>query len=217
MRNYKNYLGYLILLIIIGVLTYENYLINSYTDNEIAIIKDIDKKKNIHSTIFYDQTIESLKKTNKTLYDSIKDYKNQVDYLVQFKYKKKYVVDTVFIDTVKTDVPIKTFEYTNNENDTLKYNLKIGSTVEPNWYLLKMSVSDEFTIMNRKIGEVNNTQIIPQNNGTVEDVTVFHKKKKNSFLKRFAIGPSVSLGYDFAKKEPEFLVGVSLTYNILNN
>ena len=31
-------------------------------------------------------------------------------------------------------------------------------------------------------------------------------------LNNFAIGPSITCGYDFANKEPEFIVGFSITY-----
>ena len=219
MRNNVNYLSYLLLVLAVAFLTYQNYKINKEIDMELITLKDEYKKNKIHSTIYYDRVIESLKKTNKELYDSVKIFKDKIDYLIEFKYSKKYKIDTVYIDTtnVKENIKINTFEYFNTKNDTLNYILKIGSVEEPNWYSLNLSVSDKFTIINKRDGELNNTTIKPQNKGDIEDVTVIKTKKRKKILDRIAVGPSISVGYDFAKKEPEVMLGVSATFNMLGN
>ena len=108
---------------------------------------------------------------------------------------------------------IKTFEYSNEPNDTLLYTLTLGSEKEPSWYKLDVDVSDKFTIINKKEGDVNITTIDPMNKGNISDVTVI-KQDKSSFLDNFAFGPSVTAGYDVVNNNFGIMVGVSLTYKI---
>lgn len=173
-------------------------------------------KENQTSFVHYEQEIDNLSKLNKELYDSLKAYKNQIDYLVQFKYEKKYDTGIIKTDTIKEivhdkDSVIKTFEYFNS-NDTLTYNLKIGSMEKPEWYSLNLDVTDEFTIVNKKFDNFNKTDI--ESNGEISDVTILKKKEKKNIFDNISIGPSITMGYDIAKKEPEFIVGFSITYDL---
>ena len=45
---------------------------------------------NNYNKIYYSKSFAALKKENKELYDSLKQYKNQIDYIVQFYHEKEY-------------------------------------------------------------------------------------------------------------------------------
>lgn len=213
MRIDKDWVIIGILFCVIAFLSVKIYNMNKQSKICIEQIHKHDDDTGRYSVIFHDQTIASLKKTNKDLYDSLQVYKDKVDYLLKFKYEKEYSTGTVTIDTIKKDTSdVKVFEYGNNNNDTLNYNLKIGSTVEPKWYKLDLKLSNEFTIVNKRDGDLNETTIFPSNNGNISDVTVFKKKKK--FWDNFSIGPSVNAGYDIINKQFGVNVGISVTYKL---
>lgn len=213
MRIDKDWVIIGILFCVIAFLSVKIYNMNKQSKICIEQIHKHDDDTGRYSVIFHDQTIASLKKTNKDLYDSLQVYKDKVEYLLKFKYEKEYSTGTVTIDTTKKDTSdVKVFEYGNNNNDTLNYRLKIGSTVEPKWYKLDLKLSNEFTIVNKRDGNLNETTIFPSNNGNIKDVTVF--KKKNSFWNNFSIGPSVNAGYDIINKQFGVNVGFSITYKL---
>lgn len=214
MKIDKDWIIIAVLFVIIGFLSLQLYKLNTKTEIQIEQIHKQDENTKRYTAIYYDQTIESLKKTNEELYDSIKIYKEQIDYLVQFKYQKTYVIDTVYCDTTtakKED--IKTFEYKNEPNDTLSYTLTVGSEKEPSWYKLNVDVSEDFTIINKKEGDLNITTIDPTNKGNISDVTIM-KQDKSSFFDNFAFGPSITAGYDVVNNNFGIMVGVSMTYKI---
>lgn len=211
MKLDKEWFIIVILFLIIAYLGFKMYSLNKVSETHIEEIHKQDENKHKYTIIYYDQTIESLKKRNKELYDSVKNYKKQIDYLIQFKYEKEYIFDTIYCDTTIHD-SIHVYEYENNNNDTLNYNLKIGSAVEPNWYKFNLKLKDEFTIINTKDGQINNTTI-ETNNGSISDVTIIKNKKRN-FLDNFVIGPSINVGYDVINQNFGVNVGFSVTYRI---
>ena len=211
----KDNVIYGLLIFVICLLMYKLHTISKITEEQIVEIEQFDETEGMYTKLYYDQTIESLKKENKELYDSLKSYKDEIDYLVQFNYEKEYSTGKVEIeknDTIKEEV--KTFEYTNEPNDTLEYDIKIGSVTEPSWYSIDFKLSDKFTIVNKKMEDANKIEISTDNKGMINNTTVLRKKEKYNFLDNIALGPSITCGYDFAKKEPEFIVGVAITYDI---
>lgn len=209
-----------LLLVIAALIGYTHYKIeNSYKKiNEIEFKDSLNK----YNKIYYETTINELKKTNKQLYDSLDASKNMIDFLVQFNAKQEYKTgkviikhDTIYEDTTKVK-DAKTFEYTNvNPNDTMNYKLKINSIEEPNWYSLDISTSTKYTIVNKDYGNNTNHITIDGGNNTTDitDVTVF-KKKKKTFWSRFGVGPSVTAGYDVINKNFGVMPGVSVTYDL---
>ena len=178
---------------------------------------------NRYNKIYYESTFKDLKKTNKELYDSLKKYKDQVSYLVQFKYEKQYDTGIIHIkkekvhDTVlvKEQLIAKTFEYSSEPNDTFQYNLKINSEKEPNWYSLKTKFKDKFTIVNKEDGNgMNHITVGSNNGGDISNVTVFKKKEKRGFKDRLGIGPAVTAGYDPINRNFGLMVGVGITYDL---
>lgn len=175
---------------------------------------------NTYNRLYYETSIKELKKKNRELYDSLKNSKDKIDFLIQFTAKKEYntgkviVKDTVYIDS--TNVP-KTFEYTNvSPNDTMNYILKINSNEEPNWYSLNIKTSSKYTIVNKDYDNGLNHITINDETHTsdITDVTVFKKKEKKTFWKRFSFGPSVTAGYDVCNKQFGIMVGASATFDL---
>lgn len=212
-----DYVIYIILLFIISFLCYRVYTLNEKAETHYLEFCEYENA-NKYNVIFYDQTIASLKKTNKELYDSIKHYKDEIDYLLQLKAEKEYIFDTVYIKNIIEEEKAKeqVFEYKNEENDTLNYKLTIGSLYEPNWYQLQLMISDEFTIVNRRFDDEskNITEIFSSNGSTITDVTAFKPKEKETFFSNFVFGPSINFGYDIMNKNFGVNVGFSITYNL---
>ena len=172
----------------------------------------------IYNQIYYEKTIKELKKENKELYDSLVSKNKNIDYLLSFKAKKKYKIDTVFIQAPDTTKVNKTYEYKSQPNDTLTYELKINSSSMPNWYHLKMTTSEKFMIVNKEYDNGMNQVTIGGNNGNggteISDVTVFNQKKKKKLKDRFIIGPSVTAGYDVVNNKVGITAGVGVTIDL---
>lgn len=224
-----------ILLLLLGLLTWKIIEQHKMIDEQTVQLSEKNIDDNKHTVITHDQNLETLKKTNKELYDSLKVYKNQIDYLIQFDYKKTFTVrdtilktetvikyDTIQInDSTKMIVQneeVKEYTYENKTpNDTLKYKLTIGSTREPHWYGLDLTVGEKFTIVNKKVNEFNETTIeTGSNDSKITDITVVNTKKdlKTKFKDRIAVGPSVTAGYGFLNKNFDIVVGASLTIDL---
>ena len=116
MRIDKDSIVYGLFLIIISVLLCRVHNITKITEEQIQEIEHYNESDGLYTKLYYDQTIESLKKENKELYDSIKIFKDEIDYLVQFKYQKEFSTGKIDVskDTIKNE-EIKTFEYNSNE------------------------------------------------------------------------------------------------------
>jgi hypothetical protein len=209
----KHVVIYAILFAIIAFLSFQFYRLNNKVNKGLDRIEVVNED-GLHTSIYYDKTISSLKQENKELYDSIKGFKDEIDYLVQFKYKKTYRVDTVYCDTTHTDKDVTVFEYDNTEkNDSMNYHLEIASKEEPRWYRLNVEVGDQFTIVNKRDAEgLNITDIKSENKAEVSSVVVFHKKQ--SFWKNFSVGPSVNVGYDVLNNQVGLNVGFGVTFRI---
>ena len=205
----------LVLLLVLGM--YTIYISNS-TDKKIEEIEYANKQKGEYTELYYSNTINALKKENKALYDSIKSQKDEIDFLIQFKYQKEYVIDTVFInnnDTIDKNLIKNEYKYTSNKNDTLNYELSICAEKEPYWYFLKLHVNDEFTIVNKNYGDLNRIDINTSNNTEISDVIVINKKEKYNPFKQISIGPSITGGYDIINSRFGLMVGVSITYDLI--
>lgn len=215
----KDYIIHFFLVCVICFLGYHCYKLYKTTERQMNQIEVIESKQGEFSIIHYEEEIENLSKRNKELYDSLKQYKEQIDYVVQFKYDKEYHSGVVETDTIEENVisedgtDVKIYEYSNT-TDTLSYELMIGSTKRPEWYSLDFKVSDKFTIVNKDFENFNKLDIKSDANGIIDDVTVLKKKEKTSIFNNISVGPSVTMGYNFATKEPEFIVGFSITYDI---
>lgn len=187
------------------------YIDTHRTNGIIEHIEYVDTSGNYHK-MFYEAEFNELKKENKALYDSLKKYKNQVTYLIQFNDKKEYTTGQVDIceDTTNTST---TFEYTNEPNDTMRYNLKINADKEPYWYSLDITTNTEYTIVNKRYDDGLNHTII-EGGGEISDVTVYKKKEYTKFIDRFSFGPSIGVGYDPVNKRITPMIGVGVTFDL---
>ena len=98
MGNIKEHVIYVIAILMIGCLGYHIYIITERNNQRLEEIHMKNLTERTYEVQFYDQTIKSLKKENEALYDSIKMYKDELDYALQFKYEKEYSTDTVYIE-----------------------------------------------------------------------------------------------------------------------
>lgn len=225
MRNWikehrKIIIGILISVICIGLIWFcYSKIYNGKFLKEKIVYVDSTKTANV---VYDEGSFSDLKKENKELYDSLKKYKNEITYLLQFKYKKEYDTGKIITKYVTkngdsiaaNEENVKVYEYGNNENDTIHYKLKIGSKVEPNWYQLHTVVNEKFTIVNKKLDNgVNKTTIDTHNKGDVSNITIL-KKKEKTFWKRFSVGIGTTAGYDPINKNFGITIGPSITFDL---
>ena len=182
---------------------------------------------NNYNKIYYSKAFSLLKKENEELYDSLKRYKDKLDYVVQFYHEKEYntgkndqkptVLKDTIHDTITVDTPLvaRTYQYTSEPNDTFQYKLNVNSYTEPNWYSIQAKVRNKFTIVNKEENGMNHITIEPNNGGNVSDVTVWKKEDKTSIWDRFAVGPTVGVAYDINHKKVGATVGVGITFNLI--
>lgn len=225
-----------VLALLCGFFGYKNYKLAQRLPSTVS--ESYNDTTGLYKKIYESREFVALQTENKALYDSLKQYREQIDYLVQFTYSKSYSTDTVWITKTKTkvekvpvmvtqtqtdgvnqnvndDETVKTYEYAGTDRDTINYKLQIGSTREPNWYKLDMSLTDQITIVNKTENGMNETNIQTGNIGVISDVTTFHRSDKKSFWKRFSVGPTVSAGYDVVNRRFGVTVGVGVTFNLV--
>ena len=221
----KCFYAVLVLLAIICGLAWISH--KKYVDSK-KLIEEVEyyDSLNHYNKIFYSKTFSALKKENKHLYDSLKEYKDKIDYIVQFYHEKEYntgkviskpkIKDSIVYDTVPVTIPqvAKTYEYTSEPNDTFQYKLNVNSLTEPKWYSIETKVKNKFTIVNKEENGINHTTIGSENGGTISDVTVFKKKNKKNVFKRFSIGPGVTAGYDPINKQWGVMAGVTGSFDL---
>lgn len=224
---FKKYSSWIVA-ILIGIIVFLSVYFNQKLEEKQKKIDEIEyvDTSGIYHKIYYEKKYKELSKENKALYDSLKQYKDKIDYIVQFYHEKEYntgqvhtkpnIIDSVVYDTIPVSIPqiAKTYEYLSEPNDTFQYKLNVNSFTEPNWYSIQAKVKNKFTIVNKEEGGANHITIKPENGGTITDPTVWKKKEKRNFLDRFSFGPSVTAGYDPINKQWGIMVGASVTYNL---
>ena len=212
-----------LLITTVGLLIFTHYEIFN-TKKLVEEVEFYDSLNN-YNKIYYETSFNILKKENRQLYDSLKQYKDKITYLVQFTHEKEYnsgnvhskptVIDSVIHDTITIEKPLiaKTYEYVSEPNDTFQYKLHVNSYLEPNWFQLQAKVKNKFTIVNKEENGMNHIVISDgTNNGTIGNVTVY--KKKQSVWKRFSFGPSATAGYDPINRQWGVVFGVGGTFNL---
>ena len=220
--KYSSWIIAILIVLIVAIVAYFNYKLNE----KQKLIDGIEytDTTGTYNKVYLEQQFSDLKKQNRELYDSLKKYKDQIDYIVQFTHKQEYhtgvvttkptIKDSVVYDTIPVTIPqvAKTYEYTSEEADTFQYKLNVNSFTEPLWYSLDVRTKNTFTIVNKEEGGTNVITIDPTG-GQITDVTTF-KKKKRTFWDRFAFGPSVTAGYDVVNKDFGIMIGGSATFDL---
>lgn len=199
--------------IVAVVILYSLYRCKSADVPKVEKIEYVDSVGTYHE-LYYEDDFESLKKENKALYDSLKKYKDEITYLIKFKVKNEYSTGVVHTGEEENDsVESQTFEYTNEPNDTMRYNLKINAEKQPNWYSIDITTNSEYTIVNKTYENGQNHATI-EGDGEISDVTIFKKKEKRKFWDRFSIGPGVTAGYDPINNRMGLTVGVTASFDL---
>ena len=223
-EKYSSWIIAILIALIVGLVAYFNYELQK-KQKQIEEIEFTDTTGTYHK-VYYEKKFKELKKENRELYDSLKQYKDKIDYIVQFYHEKEYntgqvhtkpnIIDSVVYDTVPVTIPqiAKTYEYLSEPNDTFQYKLNVNSFIEPNWYSIQAKVKNKFTIVNKEEGGANHITIKPENGGTITDPTVWKKKEKRSFLNRLSFGPGVTAGYDPINKQWGVVFGASVTLDL---
>ena len=216
---------HLLFIVVVLISIVSTFLVTKKCSNSLDRNKIIDKEieyvdsNKTYNKIHMDAEFSKLKKENKELYDSLKKSRDIIDYLVQFDYKKSYSSGKVETSSKKDNASAsisRDYVYNSEPNDSFEYKLTINSEKEPNYYQLDTKFKQRFTIVNEHDKGMNHTTIKEDGKGDISNVTVFHKKNKKKFIDRFAVGPSITVGYDPLNKNMGCMVGVSLTFNILN-
>lgn len=171
-------------------------------------------KDNTYVRIYESQKIEKLKNENKQLYDSIKNLQN-VESVIEVRYKYKYRTDTVYADKSLSEVQKTDSVYDfHSDNDTVNYNLKIKAN-ELQWYTMDFTINDKFTIVNQNENNLNKTTVTHSDNVTIDGTTVYHKQDNiNKWYNRFSVGPTIGVGVN-QKGQFGTYVGVGITFNLL--
>jgi hypothetical protein len=223
-EKYSSWIIAILIALIVGLVAYFNYELQK-KQKQIEEIEFTDTTGTYHK-VYYEKKFKELKKENRELYDSLKQYKDKIDYIVQFYHEKEYntgqvhtkpnIIDSVVYDTVPVTIPqiAKTYEYLSEPNDTFQYKLNVNSFIEPNWYSIQAKVKNKFTIVNKEEGGANHITIKPENGGTITDPTVWKKKEKRNFLDRLSFGPGVTAGYDPINKQWGVVFGASVTLDL---
>ena len=224
-NKFSSWIIAILTVLIVGLVAYFNYELQK-KQKKIDEIEYTDTTSTYHKH-YYETKFKELKKVNRELYDSLKQYKDKIDYIVQFYHEKEYntgqvhtkpnIVDSLAYDTIPFTVPpvAKTYEYTSEPNDTFQYKLNVNSFTEPNWYSINAKVKNKFTIVNKEDGNgMNHITIDPENGGTISNPTIYKKEKKRTFWNRFSVGPSVTAGYDLVNKQWGITAGASVTFDL---
>lgn len=214
---------HLLFIVVVLISTVSTFLVTKKCSNSLDGNKIINKEieyvdsNKTYNKIHMDAEFSKLKKENKELYDSLKKSRDIIDYLVQFDYEKSYSSGKVETSSKKDNASASIshdYVYNSEPNDSFEYKLTINSEKEPNYYQLDTKFKQRFTIVNEHDNGMNHTTIKEDGKGDISNVTVFHKKNKKKFIDRFAVGPSITVGYDPLNKNMGCMVGVSLTFNI---
>ena len=120
-EKYSSWIIAILIALIVGLVAYFNYELQK-KQKQIEEIEFTDTTGTYHK-VYYEKKFKELKKENRELYDSLKQYKDKIDYIVQFYHEKEYntgqvhtkpnIIDSVVYDTIPYVVPpiAKTYEY----------------------------------------------------------------------------------------------------------
>lgn len=181
------------------------------SDNDF--IKDTEyQKEQAYVKIYESQTIESLKKENRELYDSIKRL-NDVESAIEIRYKYKYVTDTITKTEFVYNTNDSVYHY-HNDNDTITCDIDVKAN-NLEWIQNRFTINDRFMIINREKDGMNQTFINHGENTTVDAVDTWHRiEDKQKWHKNFHLGIQAGFGYGVFNRKPDIFIGVGVSYDL---
>ena len=181
------------------------------SDNDF--IKDTEyQKEQAYVKIYESQTIESLKKENRELYDSIRRL-NDVESAIEIRYKYKYVTDTVTKTEFVYNTNDSVYHY-HNDNDTITCDIDVKAN-NLEWIQNRFTINDRFMIINREKDGMNQTFINHGENTTVDAVDTWHRiEDKQKWHKNFHLGIQAGFGYGVFNRKPDIFIGVGVSYDL---
>ena len=181
------------------------------SDNDF--IKDTEyQKEQAYVKIYESQTIESLKKENRELYDSIRRL-NDVESAIEIRYKYKYVTDTITKTEFVYNTNDSVYHY-HNDNDTITCDIDVkANNIE--WIQNRFTINDRFMIINREKDGMNQTFINHGENTTVDAVDTWHRiEDKQKWHNNFHLGIQAGFGYGVFNRKPDIFIGVGVSYDL---
>ena len=176
-------------------------------------IKDTEyQKEQAYVKIYESQTIESLKKENRELYDSIRRL-NDVESAIEIRYKYKYVTDTITKTEFVYNTNDSVYHY-HNDNDTITCDIDVKAN-NLEWIQNRFTINDRFMIINREKDGMNQTFINHGENTTVDAVDTWHRiEDKQKWHKNFHLGIQAGFGYGVFNRKPDIFIGVGVSYDL---
>ena len=176
-------------------------------------IKDTEyQKEPAYVKIYESQTIESLKKENRELYDSIRRL-NDVESAIEIRYKYKYVTDTITKTEFVYNTNDSVYHY-HNDNDTITCDIDVKAN-NLEWIQNRFTINDRFMIINREKDGMNQTFINHGENTTVDAVDTWHRiEDKQKWHKNFHLGIQAGFGYGVFNRKPDIFIGVGVSYDL---
>jgi hypothetical protein len=204
--------------IVIGILGVIIFLMLK-TNKELNSSFEAYKKDGTYITMYQNQTIAQLKKTNRELYDSIKNIPDVTNAMI-IKYKYVYNGDTIYIDRTLPPAPDSVYVFS-KKSDTISYTAKVKTASKPQWCVVDFTINDKLTLINREVNGQNQLTITT-NGGTITGTQVFNKDdKRNDFWHRISTGFHVGggVGYTLTPMglQPGVYVGVGYGINYRTN
>lgn len=170
------------------------------------------RKEETYVRIYESQEIESLKKENRALYDSISQLKN-VESAVEVRYVTKMVRDTIPVTQFvreEIDSVASVYHYA-EDNDTVKLNIDVCAR-DLAWVKGNVEIHDSFRIINTNDGDTNTMTVQHPSNVEIEDVTAWRRKDNKKWTDGFHFGPQVGVGYGFINGKADIYVGFGCSY-----
>lgn len=170
------------------------------------------QKEQTYVKIYESQNLESLKKENKELHDSIKKLSN-VESAIEIKYVYKYITDTIKNNDFEYNGSDSIYHY-KQDNDTIALEIDVKAK-ELDWVKNKFTINDKFMIINREKDGTNQTIIHHNPNMEISDVSTYHSLNiKNKWYNNFHFGIQAGVGYGLINNKPDIYLGVGVSYTI---
>ncbi len=203
-RTWKDVLPWILIVLLAGIIGYGFFTRNGLRNQ----IQEYEEQLT-YTKITSDNTLSSLKKENKELYDSIKSLKdkNNIESIVEIRYKTTVKTDTIYKESfVQGADSIYRYHQT---NDTIDCNIDVAAK-DLEWINARFSVRDKFTIINRKDDDTNTTTIDHSPMTEIEGTTILHVKQP--WYKHIKHGPQIGVGYGIVNRKFDVFVGYGVSY-----